>query len=311
MVEHSALYDLSLINSRSRWTRLEIGVSGQPSQASSRLPSNTADQSNNWLTKPWTVLRPVKAKGLAEHVHCTMTASKSHLVRLQLAGTKGTWQGRAAAVTATLQMSWDMTMFLEKRTWTVRRFVHQSGGDTRPIPNYPCWKSGKSTPSLNKRTLLSYINTNSLTPTRPRPPLDPKNHIFTSLRLLHYSLQLITYILTLYCVITDFLIGVHLAGTTLVPPPPHALLPRGFQTYFFPKVSGTLLFHQTVSGLLLYTRARGAHVGSRAKSYSNSLALEGGPLSSKTVLALTSKSSSTFPTNTFHFPVPCDTKNMS
>ena len=72
-----------------------------------------------------------------------------------------------------------MTTSLEKLTWIVRRLIHQSGGDMHLVPNYPCWKSRKSTLSLDKRIFLSGINTNSLTPTWAKLPLDPINHILT------------------------------------------------------------------------------------------------------------------------------------
>ena len=181
VAKHSTLYDLSQINPRWCWTGLETGVSKRPSQESARLSDNTIDQSNNGLAKPRMVLRPLKVKGFVEHVHCTMTTSKPHLIRLQLARTKGTWQRRAAAATSALQVSRDVTTFLKKLIWILSRLVHQLCGDTRPVSNYPYWKSGKSTSSLDKRMLLSGINTNSLAPTRPRPSLDPRNHTFNYL----------------------------------------------------------------------------------------------------------------------------------
>ena len=107
------------------------------------------------------------AKELAEHVHCTMTARKSCLVCLQLAETKSTWYGRAAAVTIVLQVSDDVTTFLKKLTLIACHSDHQSDGDTRPIPNNPCRILGKGTPSIDKWTLFPGINTNCLTPTGP------------------------------------------------------------------------------------------------------------------------------------------------
>ena len=79
-----------------------------------------------------------------------MTASKPRLERLQLAGTESIWQGRATVVTAALQVSEDVTTFLEKLTQTVSRADHQPDNDMRSIPNYSCWILGKSTLSLDK-----------------------------------------------------------------------------------------------------------------------------------------------------------------
>ena len=66
-----------------------------------------------------------------------MMASKPRLVRLQLVETKNIWEGRAAAVTAALQVSEDVTTFLEKLILRICLVDHQSDGDTRPILNYP------------------------------------------------------------------------------------------------------------------------------------------------------------------------------
>ena len=49
------------------------------------------------------------------------------------------------------------------------------------------------------------------------------------------------------------------------------------------------------------TLERVAPVSGRTKFHTNISVLEGGPLSSKTALALTSKSPSTFPINNLHF----------
>ena len=55
----------------------------------------------------------MKTKDLTEHVYYTTIVGEMCHVRQQLVGTKGIWQGRAATVTAALQVSDDVTMFLE------------------------------------------------------------------------------------------------------------------------------------------------------------------------------------------------------
>ena len=133
---------------------------------------------------------------------------------------KSSWQGRATAITTALLVSDNVTTFLEKLTRTVHHSDHQLDGDTRLVPNYPCWISGKNTPSLDKWTLFSGINTNSLIQQGPSSHLILETHFqLSSLHSLCYSLQPITFTLNLYCVITDFIIWAHLAGTTSVSPP--------------------------------------------------------------------------------------------
>ena len=72
-----------------------------------------AEQGRSKLIKPWSAQQLTKAKELAEHVCYMTTAGKRCPVRQQLARIKGTWQGHAAAITAALQLSGDVTMFLE------------------------------------------------------------------------------------------------------------------------------------------------------------------------------------------------------
>ena len=140
-------------------------ASKRPPQRNLMLPGHIADHGKCQLIKPWTTQLLTEAKGLAKHVHRTTTASVMCPVHSQLVGTKGTWQGRAAVVTTALQVSGDMTTFLESWFWTERRSNHQSEGDTHPVPNYTRWVPRKKTPSLNKWTLFLGINTNSLTST--------------------------------------------------------------------------------------------------------------------------------------------------
>ena len=92
------------------------------------------------------------------------TADIVYHIQSQLAGTKGTWQGRAAAVTAALQVPDDVTTFLESWFGTERHLDYQLNGDMRLVPNYPHWVPRKKAPSLDKWTLFLGINTNSLTP---------------------------------------------------------------------------------------------------------------------------------------------------
>ena len=73
----------------------------------------------------------------------------------------------------------------------------------------------------------------------------------------------------LYYAITNFTIGVYLAGTTPVSPPPisklHVVSEHVFpQRYLRPHYS-----IKKVSGFRLFTRACGASVGARAKSHTN------------------------------------------
>ena len=121
VAKHSALNDFGLINLRQHWMGLETGVFGRPSQVSLRLPSVQPTRSivgRPGLELAWTALRPMATREFAEHIHCTMTVGKPHLIRLQLVGTESTWQGRAAAVAAALQVSRDVTTSLEKLTQT-------------------------------------------------------------------------------------------------------------------------------------------------------------------------------------------------
>ena len=140
------------------------------------LLGRTVDHSKCKLIKLWTAQLLTEAKGLVEHVHCTTTAGVMCPVHSQLAGTKGIWQGRATAVTVALQVSGDMTTFLESWFWTERRSDHQSNGDTRPVPNYPRWVPRKMAPSLDKWILFPGINTNSLTPIGANRQLIPKTY---------------------------------------------------------------------------------------------------------------------------------------
>ena len=73
-----------------------------------------------------------------------------------------------------------------------------------------------------------------------------------------------------------------------------------FPNIFCSESIRNITIYQMVYGFLLYTRARGAPIGDRAKSDTNILALEEGPLLTKTTLALTNKSSSTFLANNLH-----------
>ena len=163
-----------------------------------------------------------------------------------------------------------MTTSLEKLTWIVRRLIHQSGGDMHLVPNYPCWKLGKSTLSLDKRTFLSGINTNSLTPTWARLPLDPINHILT-IFFAFTPLFSATYYIYSHPLLCHYWLshwnpfGRYHTGATPLFVSYHVVSKHTF----FSKVWGISLFYQTVSGFLLYTRARGAPVDSREKSYTN------------------------------------------
>ena len=126
---------------------------------------------------------------------------------------------------------------LEKLIWTgfrvdpPIRWCHASSSQLHSL-NF----QEKGAPSLDKWTLFSGINTNSLTPTGASHHLTRETYFFaislaftplfssllTSLLIVHYnSPQLLSFILSLYYVITDFTIGVHLAGTTPVAPHPH------------------------------------------------------------------------------------------
>ena len=108
----------------------------------------------------------------------------------------------------------------------------QSNCDTRPVPIYHCWVPRKKVPNLDKWALFSGINTASWTPIKKEVVTWSQKHTF----LLSFSIYSITLTIThiiahcnslywlppihnLYCVITNFTIRVHLAGTTPVPPP--------------------------------------------------------------------------------------------
>ena len=113
------------------------------------------------------------------------TADKPHLVRLQLVGTKSSWQGRAVAIIAALQMleTWPRS----RKSWP-RQYGHadhQLDDNTCPVPKDPYWISGKSTQILDKWTLFSDKNINALTLTGAKPSLDPINHIFIYLLCIH------------------------------------------------------------------------------------------------------------------------------
>ena len=79
-----------------------------------------------------------------------------------------------------------------KLTWTKCHSYHQSGNDTHPIPNYPCWIPRKSILSLDKWTLFLSINTNSLTPTRVSHHLILETYFqLSSWHTFYYSLSII------------------------------------------------------------------------------------------------------------------------
>ena len=177
LAEHSSTNSLCLTNHRLVCSEHKACTSGRPPQRNLMLLGRTADHGKCKLTKPWMTQLLTEAKGLAEHVHHTTIAGVMCPIRSQLAGTKGTWQGRAAAVTAALQVLGDRSTFLESWLWTEHRSDHQSDSDTRPVPNYLRWVPRKRAPSLDKWTLFPGINTNSLTPTVASRHLSQK-HIF-------------------------------------------------------------------------------------------------------------------------------------
>ena len=67
-----------------------------------------------------TVQRSIVLRERVGHVHCTMIASRPRLARLQLAGKESSWQGRTAAVIATLQVSEMWPRSRKKLTQTIR-----------------------------------------------------------------------------------------------------------------------------------------------------------------------------------------------
>ena len=113
LAEHLTISNFRPTSLRLRCSGCEADAFRRPPQESLMLLGRTPDQGNGKLNKPWTAQQLTKAKELGEHVHYTTTAGETRPIRLQLAGTKGTWQGHAAAVTAALQVSDDVTTFLD------------------------------------------------------------------------------------------------------------------------------------------------------------------------------------------------------
>ena len=190
-----------------------------------------------------------------------MTVSKPRLVRLQLAETKSTWQGRAAAITAALHVSDDVTTFLKKLARIVRHSDHQLDSDMRLVPNYPCWIPGKSTLSLDKLTFFPCINTNSLTPTGAKPSLDLRNTfsiVFFAFTLLFSATY---YIYSKHLLRHYWPYHLSLFGKYHMVPPPLSLA-----TTWFPNIFSSKSIRNITQ---LYTRVCSANIGSREKSHTN------------------------------------------